>query len=30
VVLVRIRPQRLSKRGQKCRRLLGLKQYKGN
>jgi hypothetical protein len=29
-VLVRIRQQRLSKRGQKFRRLLGLKQYKIN
>ena len=29
-VLVRIRQQRLSKRGQKFRRLLGLKQYKTN
>ena len=29
-VLVRIQQQRLSKRGQKFRRLLGLKQYKTN
>jgi hypothetical protein len=29
-VLVRIQQQRLSKRGQKFRRLLGLKRYKSN